>query len=608
MNYVLDSYTAYFVEAGVLEKIWEIMNWIFVDIPFVFLRVLTSIFLLFEKALDQSEFFRGKQVEAYYKSVEILNNFGGRSISKGSLFALLFLISAFYLLYRFFVSRKNFSKILLYYVGVIVVFIFWFGNVSTSNGVSQSGGTFLISSVSNITKEMRAKISNATSPYSSGDSLENEDSPLFNATVRQTFYYVNTGSLDGTMPNGEKIDEKKLLMPVGASSEEKKKFEAERKKYIEEQVKENAYLEQNGKKTIEKFFSIIVGNINLVVISIPVNYMQALLTIIEILVIMILIAFPVILLCAFIPACQNILFKTLKGLMGLLFFPVILGVFMSIFFWVNYLIDTAFMGVFSKVDQTLLFFLSSGTSILAGSIILIVIKIVLLRKVWKNRYAILRYFSDGKVEMPNFEQKILEAKDRAVEFGGGIFEAGVGAYTGNPNMAMDGLSKMNTDDSKFDKALSLGNEHFIEENEKGEEETESLIQDVDEPINEMETMYEIDDAPFEEIAGDEGIEDRSLDVYAEMDGLAEDINQEDEALVMDDLDEMNVIVDNVDEFLQEDEKMFFDRTDEELLQQNERDVMPEERLSEIGLFGLDDSLLKSDETDNLLDDERDWET
>ncbi|MFD2388585.1 hypothetical protein [Enterococcus rivorum] len=167
---------------------------------------------------------------------------------------------------------------------------------------------------------------------------------------------------------------------------------------------------------------------------------------------------------------------------------------------------------------------------------------------------------------------------------------------------------MNTDDSKFDKALSLGNEHFIEENEKGEEETESLIQDVDEPINEMETMYEIDDAPFEEIAGDEGIEDRSLDVYAEMDGLAEDINQEDEALVMDDLDEMNVIVDNVDEFLQEDEKMFFDRTDEELLQQNERDVMPEERLSEIGLFGLDDSLLKSDETDNLLDDERDWET
>ena len=589
LKYILDSYTSYYVEAGALGKIWEIINWIFVGVPFVFLRILTSVFLLFEQALDQSEFFRGKQIEAYYKSVDILNNFGGRGVSKGSLFALLFLISAFYLLYRFFVSRKNFSKIFLYYVGVIAVFVFWFGNVTISNGVSQSGGTFLISSVSNITKEIRTKISNATSPYSEGDSLENEDSPLFNATVRQTFYYVNTGSLDGIMPNGEKIDEKKLLMPVGASGEEKKKFEVERRKYIDEQVKENMYFEQNGEKTIEKSLAVVVGTINLLVIAVPVNYMQVLLTIIEILVIMILIVFPVILLSAFIPACQNILFKTLKGLVGLLFFPVIIGVFMSIFFWVNYLIDTAFMAVFSKIDQSLMFFLSAGTSVLASSIILIVVKVILLRKLWKNRLELLNYFTDNQLEQPeilqHLSEKLEEKKKRGQEMLYGGAELAAGAYTGNQMLIMDGANKL----LPTDKSMMLGNYRFVDahvnkSSEQGEsevvKEAEIEIRDTDEPASNFETLYEKEDTQLEE-------------TYPE-----------NEIVVMYDLNDIKVTVDNVDEFLQEDEKMFFDRTDEELLRQDERDVMPE-RLSELGLFGLDDSLLKSDEVDDL-EDVRDW--
>ena len=69
-------------------------------------------------------------------------------------------------------------------------------------------------------------------------------SPMFDATVLQTFNYVNSGSIDGKMANGKKLDYDKLL--------EKPNLNDKRKRILE---KRNAYIEQQ-EKTILIFHKI----------------------------------------------------------------------------------------------------------------------------------------------------------------------------------------------------------------------------------------------------------------------------------------------------------------------------------------------------------------
>jgi hypothetical protein len=39
MQYLIDSYSAYTVDGGLLDKGWQVVNWFFVDIPFFILRM-----------------------------------------------------------------------------------------------------------------------------------------------------------------------------------------------------------------------------------------------------------------------------------------------------------------------------------------------------------------------------------------------------------------------------------------------------------------------------------------------------------------------------------------------------------------------------------------
>ena len=52
--------------------------------------------------MNQSDYFVGKQQEAYDYSLDILKGFGGTGIVKGSLLGLAIILSAYYLLYSFF--------------------------------------------------------------------------------------------------------------------------------------------------------------------------------------------------------------------------------------------------------------------------------------------------------------------------------------------------------------------------------------------------------------------------------------------------------------------------------------------------------------------------
>ncbi|HAP5246335.1 TPA: hypothetical protein IUZ45_002761 [Enterococcus faecalis] len=465
MQYLIDSYSAYTVDGGLLDKGWQVVNWFFVDIPFFILRMFVSFFLFCENVLNQSSFFEGKQETVLNMSKNVLSGIGGKGFRGGSLLALAILISAYYLLYHFFSSRRSFSKVFLHYLAVVVLFGFWFGSVSTSTGTT-SGSMFLIQSTNAIAKGVQSTFTSSANLGTEG-SKDGEvyQSPIFDATVKQTFNFVNSGSLDGKMENGKKLDEDKLLEKPKLSKKEKAKFEDERSTYIKNNEKDNPYFSQDGAKTMEKAFGVGVGLVNLAVLAVPVTYINIMLNVIQIIVDLLILVFPIIALVSFFPRCQMMMFKFFKSLIGILFLPVVFGIFLSVLFWINKLIDQAFLGLMDKVSSSLLMVMSGGVFLLGTLIVTALVKIILYRKIWKSRYKILSFFSDGQVQQPSFESKMnektKETVERTGEIGVGAVKAGIGASTGNLALAADGASHLMP---KHDKALNLAQDHFIDDN------------------------------------------------------------------------------------------------------------------------------------------------
>ncbi|HAP5242848.1 TPA: hypothetical protein IUZ48_001953 [Enterococcus faecalis] len=465
MQYLIDSYSAYTVDGGLLDKGWQVVNWFFVDIPFFILRMFVSFFLFCENVLNQSSFFEGKQETVLNMSKNVLSGIGGKGFRGGSLLALAILISAYYLLYHFFSSRRSFSKVFLHYLAVVVLFGFWFGSVSTSTGTT-SGSMFLIQSTNAIAKGVQSTFTSSanlgTEGFKDGEVYQ---SPIFDATVKQTFNFVNSGSLDGKMENGKKLDEGKLLEKPKLSKKEKAKFEDERSTYIKNNEKDNPYFSQDGAKTMEKAFGVGVGLVNLAVLAVPVTYINIMLNVIQIIVDLLILVFPIIALVSFFPRCQMMMFKFFKSLIGILFLPVVFGIFLSVLFWINKLIDQAFLGLMDKVSSSLLMVMSGGVFLLGTLIVTALVKIILYRKIWKSRYKILSFFSDGQVQQPSFESKMnektKETVERTGEIGVGAVKAGIGASTGNLALAADGASHLMP---KHDKALNLAQDHFIDDN------------------------------------------------------------------------------------------------------------------------------------------------
>ncbi|EPC6944019.1 hypothetical protein ACR03B_002532 [Enterococcus faecalis] len=465
MQYLIDSYSAYTVDGGLLDKGWQVVNWFFVDIPFFILRMFVSFFLFCENVLNQSSFFEGKQETVLNMSKNVLSGIGGKGFRGGSLLALAILISAYYLLYHFFSSRRSFSKVFLHYLAVVVLFGFWFGSVSTSTGTT-SGSMFLIQSTNAIAKGVQSTFTSSanlgTEGFKDGEVYQ---SPIFDATVKQTFNFVNSGSLDGKMENGKKLDEGKLLEKPKLSKKEKAKFEDERSTYIKNNEKDNPYFSQDGAKTMEKAFGVGVGLVNLAVLAVPVTYINIMLNVIQIIVDLLILVFPIIALVSFFPRCQMMMFKFFKSLIGILFLPVVFGIFLSVLFWINKLIDQAFLGLMDKVSSSLLMVMSGGVFLLGTLIVTALVKIILYRKIWKSRYKILSFFSDGQVQQPSFESKMnektKETVERTGEIGVGAVKAGIGVSTGNLALAADGASHLMP---KHDKALNLAQDHFIDDN------------------------------------------------------------------------------------------------------------------------------------------------
>lgn len=207
---------------------------------------------------------------------------------------------------------------------------------------------------------------------------------------------------------------------------------------------------------------------------------------------------PVSALLSFVPWCRNAFWGVLKHVSGLLVAPSILGVTLSILFYIMSQVDLIVLKLMTGgASKSLL----TGVSALTGSEFLIFIPVVVLIKVgfmvmlWKSRTSITQ-IAMGQNNGSAFVNDLNQMKNQARNKVEGAVEAGAGAYTGNPSLAMDGAQKLAPENEEVN--ASNNQEQAVKPEMKTETETEpeEVLQETEEAVEfeqEPEDGFELED-------------------------------------------------------------------------------------------------------------------
>lgn len=487
-------YRPYLTNEGELLNIWGPINNMLIEVPFFILNFLVMAFCVVLDLLDQSSSFIAQQDTVYNLGKKIFNEFGGTALAKGSLISLFVIFSGIYLGYHFLAKNGQFTKKLIHYFAVVLIMFMWFAPIKTTNGSTQSGGLFIMKTVNTVCTQVKEK---ATSVSFSIKGQDEDMSPeklgftkmYYQETIGRTFMYLNSGSYDGVLPNGKKLDVDKLIpnkkiadsVPEGgvglwdslfamiAGDENQKeavKWAKERQKYINETAKTNSFMALSGDTIAYKLIATGIAIGDSIVLGFPVAYVNLMLSIIQLLILVVLFLMPVIILVSFVPALQNVLFKVCKMGVGLLFAPVLLTLFLIVFFALIRMINLGVQtGIDALPNAVVVALLATGSGGLMIGFLLLLLKFGVLRTFWKNKDNLMNLITDGKYKaIAELEQRVKDKVSETTDKVVGGAEVALGMYTGNAQLAMDGAGRL-TSDAQGNSAylVDVGREHFVDD-------------------------------------------------------------------------------------------------------------------------------------------------
>lgn len=487
MNY--DEYKLFLEPTGSLDvmgKVFSVMQTFFIEIPFAFLRIITSCITFVLDLLDVSAKIKGERSVFFEQSKDIYLKFIGGSngrISTGSLGFILLMMALMYLTWQFFFGKGGFAKKALHVIVVICVGFAYFGNF-TAQGTQTSGGMYLFNTVDNVSEQLKSQMITTFSVGKSDESLTSQDGYgeyYKNYIILNTFNYINSGNTNGEYATGEKLDHSKLIPAENLSTKDKKSFYKEREGYLKEIAEENSYVQNNADKLVDKMVMVALSYANAVTLGFPIVYANVTLSAFQFIFLVLILLFPLALLLSFIPFFRNAAMRILKMMLGILFMPVLIGFMLGIFFYLNGVVDNFILSKAADVlGVPVAMAALGGTSLIVVMLVLIVTKAVLFTLIWKNKGKLLKLVSDNKIDDTVVNapmNKIQEVGEKAVDTGTNVVETVAGAYTGNPQMMLSGVGGLMDDGGGT--APSLENDPFMNEKKSlDDEDTE------DELINE----------------------------------------------------------------------------------------------------------------------------
>ncbi|WP_288623169.1 hypothetical protein [uncultured Streptococcus sp.] len=452
-----------------ISAVWKILTEIFVNGPFMILDLIVGFVSLILRFFENFDLYDAYKNTVYDTSKTLWTGLSGSGNYNNSLLYLVIAVTAFSIFIGYTFSKGDVGRRLLHLFAVIMLSLGYFGTMKNT-----SGGIYILDTIHNVATSASTTISNISivNPENGNNTISSKTSVADNYIARTAYaayVYVNTGRLDGKYINNqtgktEEFDDSKVLGSVVDGKFQKVKSsvrDAEKNKggYLDnighggdKGTELNRWVSAVGDYIVIKGLYVILKIGEAVILGIPLILIQIMSFVAQLLVIFLMIAFPLALIVSLAPRMQDVIFNTIKLMLGASFFPVLTGFLTLMVFYIEAIINVFVLSGFNSLsEQDLVSF--SEFQPLFELVISTVVQAIVFVAIWKNKEKVLTFIlghnqansvarlADGVTNAPSqFRESGKNMYDRASDMATmGMLATGAGA--GLALTAKDGLEK-----------------------------------------------------------------------------------------------------------------------------------------------------------------------
>ena len=494
-----------------ISAVWKILTEIFVNGPFMILDLIVGFISLILRFFESFDLYDVYKNTVYDTSKNLWNGLAGSGNYNNSLLYLVIAITAFSIFIGYTFSKGDVGRRLLHLFAVIMLGLGYFGTMQNT-----SGGIYVLDTIHNVATSASTTISNMSivNPENDDNTISSETSVADNYIARTAYaayVYVNTGRLDGKYMNNqtgetEEFDDSKVLGSVVEGKFQKADISERTSNdgYLnkighggDKGTEKNRWLSAVGDYLVIKLIYVVLKIVEAIILGLPLILIQLMSFVAQLLVIFLMIAFPLALIVSLAPRMQDVIFNTIKLMLGASFFPVLTGFLTLMVFYIEAIINVFVSDGFNSLSEQDLVSFSDFQPVFE-LVISTVVQAIVFVAIWKNKEKVLTFIlghnqansvarlADGVVNTPSqFRESSQNMYDRASDYAtAGAFIVGGGA--GLALTAKDGLEKAfskfkpdygeitpdSADNSDYD-------DQFEDMNNPSYSEDDSTVEDVD---------------------------------------------------------------------------------------------------------------------------------
>ncbi len=528
-----------------ISAVWKILTEIFVNGPFMILDLIVGFISLILRFFESFDLYDVYKNTVYDTSKNLWNGLAGSGNYNNSLLYLVIAVTAFSIFIGYTFSKGDVGRRLLHLFAVIMLGLGYFGTMQNT-----SGGIYVLDTIHNVATSASTTISNMSivNPENDDNTISSETSVADNYIARTAYaayIYVNTGRLDGKYMNNqtgatEDFDDSKVLGSVVDGKFQKVKpseRDADRKQggYLDDighgaddGEEKNRWVSAVSDYIVIKCLYVILKIVEAIILGLPLILIQLMSFVAQLLVIFLMIAFPLALIVSLAPRMQDVIFNTIKLMLGASFFPVLTGFLTLMVFYIEAIINVFVSSGFDSLSEQDLVSFSDFQPVFE-LVISTVVQAIVFVAIWKNKEKVLTFIlgHNQANSVARLADGVVNAPSQFRDTGGNMYERAsdmatmgmlaTGAGAGLALTAKDGLekafSKFKPDYGEITPDNSDSDDQFEDMGNPSYSDDDSTVEDVD--------FTEVDpdmaDVPLYG-EGEPSIEDDSIDydgVYQE---------------------------------------------------------------------------------------------
>lgn len=449
-----------------ISAVWKILTEIFVNGPFMILDLIVGFISLILRFFENFDLYDAYKNTVYDTSKNLWNGLAGSGNYNNSLLYLVIAVTAFSIFIGYTFSKGDVGRRLLHLFAVIMLGLGYFGTMQNT-----SGGIYVLDTIHNVATSASTTISNMSivNPENDANTISSETSVADNYIARTAYaayVYVNTGRLDGKYMNNqtgaaEDFDDSKVLGSVvdGKFQKADMSERTDTDGYLnkighggDKGTELNRWVSAVGDYLVIKCLYVILKIVEAIILGLPLILIQIMSFVAQLLVIFLMIAFPLALIVSLAPRMQDVIFNTIKLMLGASFFPVLTGFLTLMVFYIEAIINVFVSDGFNSLSEQDLVSFSDFQPVFE-LVISTVVQAIVFVAIWKNKEKVLTFIlghnqansvarlADGVVNAPSqFRESGENMYDRASDYAtAGAFMVGGGA--GLALTAKDGIEK-----------------------------------------------------------------------------------------------------------------------------------------------------------------------